>query len=373
MHEHDEVVLAVAGHVGHGAFARLGQRVLRAAKRVLLEHLPAVARHQLARRREVHHVEIVFRRLHKNKLLAPAAGEVAGNHVIEIAVLDGRVVIIQPRELPDIAAERQPRHGILSGERHRRRAAERHGADGTKRRHRQFNVLHHLPHAVRVALAQRQLLVFRVEEKQRRHRVRAVHHRRRADDTRVAVRAVNLILHGELPTGRIRRAGNLRLRLQHDGAQEIFLRQQQLRLAVAIHIGGSEPRLLHRAARWIHVHLVKRAVLLLQQHLDLFVGNQHHQIREAVLVHVLNGERRGIGLETVAQLLRRGLAVGGARDERADAVLVHEDGERRLCAGFQRAHGQRQRLAIERQRRGKRQSSVLVKLRHRHGVFIMAQ
>ena len=71
--ENDEVVLLVAGHVGHGAFARFGQRVLRAAKRVLLEHLPAVAGHQLAVFVERNEIEMVFRRLHKDELFASAA------------------------------------------------------------------------------------------------------------------------------------------------------------------------------------------------------------------------------------------------------------------------------------------------------------
>ena len=60
-------------------------------------------------------------------------------------------------------------------------------------------------------------------------------------------------------------------------------------------------------------------------------------------------------------------------DERTRAVLVHDDGQHGFGAVLERADGHRQRLAVQRQRRGKRQPAVLVKLRHGHGIFIAAQ
>ena len=51
-------------------------------------------------------------------LLKAATGEVAGDEVVQVAVLDGRVVIVELGEFPHVARERQPRDGILAGEHH---------------------------------------------------------------------------------------------------------------------------------------------------------------------------------------------------------------------------------------------------------------
>ena len=47
MHDHDEIVFLVAGHIGHERLARFGHGVVGSAKRVLLKNLPAVAGHEL--------------------------------------------------------------------------------------------------------------------------------------------------------------------------------------------------------------------------------------------------------------------------------------------------------------------------------------
>ena len=139
--------------------------------------------------------------------------------------------------------------------------------------------------------------------------VGAVPQRRGADDARIAPRAVDLVLHAKHPVRPVGGARGFRFLFEHDGAHEILLRQQQFRLAVAVHVRRRQPGLFHRAAGRVHVLLIKIPAGFLQQHLDFFVGNQHHQVRQPVLVHVLNRHRHRVGLETFAQLLGPDFAV----------------------------------------------------------------
>src|ERR1043165_1750918 len=84
--ENDEVVLLVAGDVGDGGFAWLGQGVLGTAKSVLLEDLPAVAGNELAVRVKLDEVEIVLGRFHEDELFVTVAEQVAGDEVVQITV-----------------------------------------------------------------------------------------------------------------------------------------------------------------------------------------------------------------------------------------------------------------------------------------------
>ncbi len=52
-------------------------------------------RHQLVLGAEADEVEIILGRFHENNVLAPGAGQVAGNLVVEKAVLDGRLVTVE--------------------------------------------------------------------------------------------------------------------------------------------------------------------------------------------------------------------------------------------------------------------------------------
>ena len=47
MHHNDQIVLFVAGDIGHERLARFGQGVGASAEGVLLEHLPAIGRDEL--------------------------------------------------------------------------------------------------------------------------------------------------------------------------------------------------------------------------------------------------------------------------------------------------------------------------------------
>ncbi len=74
----------------------------------------------------------------------------------------------------------------------------------------------------------------------------------------------------------------------------------------------------------------------------------------------MNGECGGIGFEAFAELLRFGLAIRGAGGEGTLAVLIHDDRERRLRAGLERAHRHRERFAFERNQGRERQATAVV-------------
>ena len=85
MHEHDEVVLSVAGHVCDGSFAGFGQITAAAAEGALLEDLPAIGRGQLVVRVENHQVQVIPSGLKEDQVLAAILVEVARNHIIGVS------------------------------------------------------------------------------------------------------------------------------------------------------------------------------------------------------------------------------------------------------------------------------------------------
>ena len=114
--EDDEVVLAVAGHVGHDGFARFGEIGAAAAEGALLEDLPAVGRDQLVAGVEDDEVEVVPGGFQEDQVLAAIVVQVAGDDVVEVAVLDGRFVAVEFGQVPDLAVERQAGDGVQAEE-----------------------------------------------------------------------------------------------------------------------------------------------------------------------------------------------------------------------------------------------------------------
>lgn len=81
MHEHDQISLAVARHVGHDGFAGFEGIVAAGAKRALFKNLPAGGRDQLVRQFESHQVQVVLFRFQKDQVLAPIIVEIADDYV----------------------------------------------------------------------------------------------------------------------------------------------------------------------------------------------------------------------------------------------------------------------------------------------------
>src|SRR5208282_4309130 len=96
--------------------------------------------------------------------------------------------------------------------------------------------------------------------------------------------------------------GGLRFTAQDDCAQEVFLAQQQFGFPIAINVGDAKPRLgeFACAAGGINVQLLEVLARDLAQDFDLFVGHQDHQVGQAVLVSVVEGQGGGVGFEVLA-------------------------------------------------------------------------
>ena len=151
--EDEEVVLFVAGDIGHGGFAGFGDGVGGAAEGMLLKDLPSVARDELAILAEEDDIEIILGRFHEDDLFAAGAGEVAGDDIGQETVLDGCVVVIQLGQVPDVVGEGLPGDGILSKEGNAG-GAEGDGLDGGEGGNRQIHAFDHLPDAGFVGFAE---------------------------------------------------------------------------------------------------------------------------------------------------------------------------------------------------------------------------
>ena len=372
MDEDDEVVLAVAGYIGNERLARFGGVAAAVAEGALLEDLPAVRGRELRRLVEGHDVEVVLRGFEEDEILAAVLVQVAGDDISEPTVLDGRLVAVQLSHVPDLAAEGQPRGGVQSeeGQSVWLARAESHGAEGGELGDGQRKAAGDLPDPRAVTLRHGKLLALGVEQEEQGG-LAAIGQRGRADEPRVAGRAVDLIFHDKRRAG-LRVAG-LAVALEDHGAKEVLLREKQLHFAVAVHIGEAEPRLLHRTTGWSHVHLGEVLAGRVEQHLDLLVRREHDEIRLAVLVGVVEEERAGVGLEGLGELLRARLRAGKLRDERALTVRVHDDGERRLGPRCQQADGHGQRAAFQSDGLWKRDAAARLNLAHAQLAFIRAQ
>ena len=137
------------------------------------------------------------------------------------------------------------------------RAAERDRLQAVESCVGQGNVADDLPDARRSRSHNVSALRSASSRKSELTAIGAVGQRRRADEARIAARAVDLFLHAEDPAAAVRGILRGRFLLQHHRAQEILLRQQQLRFAVAVHIRGAHPRLFHAAAGRRNVLFVK--------------------------------------------------------------------------------------------------------------------
>ena len=122
-----------------------------------------------------------------------------------------------------------------------------------------------------------------------------------------------------------------------------------------------------------HIQFLEIFVRHLAQDFNLLVGNQDHQVNEAILVSIVKDHGRRIGFELLAELLDPGLAVGGARDQRALAVLIDDHRQDRLRPGAQLADRQHQRFALHRDQGRERQPLFLVQMGDAHLALITAE
>ena len=217
------------------------------------------------------------------------------------------------------------------------------------------------------------MLVIGVKEENGGNGIGAVDQRGGAGDMGIAGGAVDLVFHAEGPAGGVGGTGNFRRRFEHDGADKIFLREEQFGFAIAIHIGRGEPGLVHGTPGGIDIGFIKGAVFLLEEDFDFLVGNERDEIGEAVLVDIMDGEGDRVALEAVAEFLGFIGAIGLTGDQGAGTILINDDGEGGFAAGLQDAGGHDERFAIEREERGEGKPAGAVEAGGADGVFILAQ
>ena len=116
MDEDDEVVLAVAGHVGHGGFAGLWEIAAATAEGALFKHLPPIGRNELAVGVEDDEVEVVPGGFEEDQVLATIVVQVPRDHVVEVTVLDGGLIAVELGQVPDLSAQRQAGNGVQTEE-----------------------------------------------------------------------------------------------------------------------------------------------------------------------------------------------------------------------------------------------------------------
>ena len=115
---------------------------------------------------------------------------------------------------------------------------------------------------VAVPLAQRDLIVLRVQQEDGRRWLSCRFDRRGADDLGITRRAVDLVFDLEHPLRLVGGRECFHFLFEHHRAQEIVLRQQQFRFAVTVHIRRRQPGLRNRAAGRRHVLFIETAVRL---------------------------------------------------------------------------------------------------------------
>ena len=102
------------------------------------------------------------------------------------------------------------------------------------------------------------------------------------------------------------------------------MRQQQLRFAIAINIGAAEPRLLDAPAGQSDVQFLEIFTGRLAQDFDFLIRNQHHQIRQSVLIHIVKGNRGRVYLELFAEPLSLCFAISGPGYQRTLPILIDD-------------------------------------------------
>src|SRR4051794_8242875 len=105
MDQHDEIVLTVASQVRHDCFPRLRQFVAAIAESALFKYLPAIGRNQFMIFVKRNEIDVIAGGFEKDKILSSVAVEVAGDDVIEPAVLNRCFVTIEFGEFPNVASE----------------------------------------------------------------------------------------------------------------------------------------------------------------------------------------------------------------------------------------------------------------------------
>ena len=136
MNQDDQIVLAVAGHVGNEGLARLHVIVAAGTEGALFKHLPAIARHQLVRRGKTDQIQIVPDRFQKDQVFASVMVQVAGDDIGQMPVGNGRLVAVQFGQFPNLPAQGQGSHRVDAQESQAVRAWRRPGprAAGAKNR-----------------------------------------------------------------------------------------------------------------------------------------------------------------------------------------------------------------------------------------------
>ena len=107
MDEDDEVVLFIAGHVCDNRLARLGKIAATAAEGAFFEDLPAVGGYQFVVGIEDDEIQIIAGGFKKDQVFAAIVVQVAGDNIIEAAILDRSFIAVQLSEFPDLALQGQ--------------------------------------------------------------------------------------------------------------------------------------------------------------------------------------------------------------------------------------------------------------------------